>query len=302
MPIWTAERTISGEGATELVETQFPELGPVSAEPFGSGWDNTAFLINGEFIFRFPRRASSVALLEKEMTHLPQIASDLPLRIPHPLFLGEPSAAFDWPFAGYQLISGATACRANLNAAERTQMATKLGQFLRVLHTLPADDLHLPPDDHGTLDVERRMPKIEENITIVREKNLVRDDTLFDNVLSEARGIKPELPGCVVHADLYVRHFILDEDRQLAGIIDWGEMHRNDPAIDLALVFQFLPPGRARDCFWQEYGSARPEQLRLARFSALDHILTVLRYGSEIDDTDLIREGQAGVQYVLSPE
>lgn len=103
-----------------------------------------------------------------------------------------------------------------------------------------------------------------------------------------------------MHADLYVRHFILDDHRQLAGIIDWGELHRNDPAIDLAMVFQFLPPGSARGHFWKEYGLPRPTQLRLARLSALDHILTVLRYGSEIDDADLIREGQTGIQYVMA--
>lgn len=123
MPIWSAERTISCDAAAELLESQFSELRPINAVSFGSGWDNTAFLVNGEFVFRFPRRETSVALLEKETALLPQIAPELPLPIPHPIYFGKPSAAFDWPFAGYRLIPGETACRDNRTQAGVTRLS-----------------------------------------------------------------------------------------------------------------------------------------------------------------------------------
>lgn len=56
VPIWSAERTISCQQAIELLFEQFPQLDPVRVEEYGHGWDNTAFLVNGEYMFRFPRR------------------------------------------------------------------------------------------------------------------------------------------------------------------------------------------------------------------------------------------------------
>ena len=45
----------------------------------GAGWDNTAYLVNGEWVFRFPRRTIAVPLLEAEGRVLPKLAPRLPL-------------------------------------------------------------------------------------------------------------------------------------------------------------------------------------------------------------------------------
>ena len=81
---WEAERIVSPELAMALVREQFPELAPRRIEPFGSGWDNTAYLIDGALVFRFPRREVAVELLETEARVLPGIAPHLPLAIPVP--------------------------------------------------------------------------------------------------------------------------------------------------------------------------------------------------------------------------
>src|SRR4051794_29331785 len=56
MPPWTAENAITDDLARTLIEAQFPQLAPVSIRLLGAGWDNSALLINEEFVFRFPRR------------------------------------------------------------------------------------------------------------------------------------------------------------------------------------------------------------------------------------------------------
>ena len=59
---WSAVRTITDDTARSLIETQFPALAPVWIDLLGIGWDNTAYRVNGEWVFRFPRREVAVNL------------------------------------------------------------------------------------------------------------------------------------------------------------------------------------------------------------------------------------------------
>ena len=53
-PAWQPEREVPPELAGRLIEAQFPELAPVRVQAMTAGWDNTVFLINRCWIFRFP--------------------------------------------------------------------------------------------------------------------------------------------------------------------------------------------------------------------------------------------------------
>lgn len=78
---WSPKHTVPESLARALIEAQFDELAPIRIEPFGVGWDNTAFLVNETFVFRFPRRQIAVEFLEAEIRVLPHIAGRLPLPI-----------------------------------------------------------------------------------------------------------------------------------------------------------------------------------------------------------------------------
>src|SRR5262245_20040456 len=66
-PIWRAEIAVQPALAKQLIEAQFPALRPVFARLVGEGWDNTAYLVNEAFIFRFPRRLVAVPLIKTEI-------------------------------------------------------------------------------------------------------------------------------------------------------------------------------------------------------------------------------------------
>ena len=57
-PSWTPERVVDPARAADLVGAVAPELRGVPVVPLSEGWDNTVFRV-GEWIARFPRRASS---------------------------------------------------------------------------------------------------------------------------------------------------------------------------------------------------------------------------------------------------
>ncbi|HXR43271.1 MAG TPA: hypothetical protein VN759_00605, partial [Pseudolysinimonas sp.] len=54
---WAPEVEVTPELATALIESQCPALAPARLEAMGAGWDNTAYLVNGDWVFRFPRRS-----------------------------------------------------------------------------------------------------------------------------------------------------------------------------------------------------------------------------------------------------
>src|SRR5205807_10467324 len=122
-PPWTPEQVVSVGLASSLIDAQFPDLRGCSVEPFGAGWDNTAFLVDGRLVFRFPRRAVAVELIEVEARVLPSIASALPLPVPVPRWLGRPGPEYPWPFGGYERLPGRTASDAALDAAQRLAAA-----------------------------------------------------------------------------------------------------------------------------------------------------------------------------------
>ena len=116
---WVPERVVGPELARCLIEEQFSDLRPAHVELLGQGFDNTAYRVNGAWVFRFPRRQVAVPLMEREARLLPAIAPRVPLPIPVPDRVGRGNEAFPWPFAGYREIAGQTACRADLTGEER---------------------------------------------------------------------------------------------------------------------------------------------------------------------------------------
>src|SRR6266704_5667597 len=116
---WSAEQAIDESRARALIEAQFPELRPAGLTLIGVGWDNTAFLVNDLWVFRFPRRQIAVASLQNEAQLLPRIAARLPLPVPIPQFCGHANHDYPWPFTGYRMLPGRTASAAALDDSQR---------------------------------------------------------------------------------------------------------------------------------------------------------------------------------------
>src|SRR5215831_5463661 len=101
--LWTPDWVVGPDLARSLVEKTWPDLSPVSASEIGAGWDNSAYLINSSLVFRFPRRAIAVPLIQTEIGLLPWLAPQLPLEIPVPVYVGSPSERYPCSFAGYRI-------------------------------------------------------------------------------------------------------------------------------------------------------------------------------------------------------
>src|SRR5690349_5046595 len=134
--VWDADVSLDETLAVRLIRSQFPSVSVDSLEQLGVGWDNVAYLVDRRWVFRFPRRKVAADLILHESQALPLIAPHVPLQIPNPAFLGSPSIAYPYPFAGYELIPGRSACAVTWSDEARSRCAAPLGEFLKCLHAI----------------------------------------------------------------------------------------------------------------------------------------------------------------------
>jgi aminoglycoside phosphotransferase (APT) family kinase protein len=296
---WEAERLVSPELARALLEDQFPELAPAVVEPLGAGWDNTAYLVNQAYVFRFPRRPIAVDLITRETRVLPRIASQLPLAVPVHAYVGAADERFGWPFVGYPMLPGRTACAAALDERERFTAAESLARFLAVLHAIPTAGLDLPGDEIGRLDLSRRLPETRERLDEIGRLGLVADIHPLLQILEHASAAPPPHTGVLVHGDIYALHLLVDDNRHVTGVIDWGDVHVGDPAVDLAVAHSFLPPS-AHPAFLAAYGAVENSTWHLARWRAVHHSAAITVYAYHTGSADLLREALLALSHIVT--
>ena len=298
-PIWLADIGIDAPLALRLVSAQFPELGARNAEPFGSGWDNAAFLIDEKVVFRFPRRRSAAGFIEREVAILPRVAPHLPLAISAPRFAGSASPAFPWKFAGYDLIEGVTACSITLSDEARSGLAEPLAHFLRALHDVdpqPLASVGLPPDELGRLDHDKRLGLTMERIPTLTQSGLgARLDAFVTWLETHPPVALKASQHRLVHGDLYARHVLLDVRLCPIGVIDWGDVHRGDPALDIAIAHLMLPSS-AYPAFRAAYGPLDERTWTAARYRAIYHAIVEVDYGIRSNDAAMCSMGLAALR------
>jgi aminoglycoside phosphotransferase (APT) family kinase protein len=216
--------------------------------------------------------------------------------------VGVPDERFPWPFAGYRRLPGETACRADLDDEQRLRAAEPLARFLRALHAIPVEEAERAgagPDTLGRTDVEKRRGMIFERLDALRANGLLDDVRPWREIAEAMLSGLPPTGRALVHGDFYVRHVLVDGRGLPCGVIDWGDVHVGDPAVDLSIAQGFLPPA-AREAFRAAYGPIQEDTWRLARFRALYHTLILLLYGADVGDAALVREARTELRNVLA--
>jgi aminoglycoside phosphotransferase (APT) family kinase protein len=156
---------------------------------------------------------------------------------------------FGWPFYGAPYLPGREATQADAGS-----IAAELGRALRALHDAELG-LDLPADPMRRVDMPYRVRQL-------RERGVDADA-----LLAEAEKLPPPELGAICHGDLHVRQLLVHDGR-LSGIVDWVDLCRSDPAVDVSIAWSLLDDP-ARKAFFAEYGPIeRPREIR-ARVVAL---------------------------------
>ena len=138
--------------ARRLITDQFPQWRDLIIEPFVStGTQHEIYRLGQQMAIRFPRNEFAFGQAKNELRWLSRIAPHLPLAVPMPLVLGEPSNYYPWPWSVYSWIEGEPAATAKI--IDEHGAAIRLARFLSALQRASINDG--PPSGRGSSLAER---------------------------------------------------------------------------------------------------------------------------------------------------
>ncbi|MDG4861404.1 aminoglycoside phosphotransferase family protein [Streptomyces sp. T-3] len=245
-----------------LLQDQHPDLADLALHRSVTGWDNQLWRLGEDLAVRLPRTDRAPELLRKEHRWLPRLAPGLPLPVPTPLRLGEPSARFPKPWTIATWVPGTPADREPVSEGERA--ADALAGFLSALHReapagAPVNPLRGVPLSALDFDASFVDPALRE---------------IWDDALAA-----PDWSGqpLWLHGDLHPANVVV-ADGTLSGVLDFGELCAGDPATDLSAAWILLPEGAAAR-FFKAYGNVDEATIRRARGWAVHRGLGLVAIG-----------------------
>jgi aminoglycoside phosphotransferase (APT) family kinase protein len=221
-----------------LLAEQFPQWAGLPITPLGEGnSDNVIFRLGSDLVVRLPRPNRARFQVLKEHRWLPVLAPQLPLAVPQPVALGEPSSAYDRHWSVYRWLDGHIA---ELHApADPHVAARELARFVAALEAIDTTDGPEPGPQNffrgGLLTVEDAHIRG----TIAALDGLVDTAGLrraWETALAAPAWHKPPV---WIHGDLHGGN-LLTADGRLSAVIDFGGLGVGDPACDLMVAWLFL--------------------------------------------------------------
>ncbi|MFK4067646.1 phosphotransferase [Streptomyces sp. NPDC029674] len=256
-----------------LLKEQHPDLAELEIHSPVRGWDNELWRLGQNLAARLPRTERAPELLRKEHRWLPALAPTLPLPVPTPVHLVEPTPRFPQPWTIAAWVPGSPADRTPISRADHG--AETLAEFLRALHKEAPADAPRTQDRGAPLPTlahafERQLRDLAQEIG--EQEPALR--TIWQDAVTA-----PPWQGAPVwlHGDLHPANAVVTHGT-LSGVIDFGELCAGDPALDLAAAWLLLPAGAAPR-FFASYARADEATVRRARGRAVLQAFALISVG-----------------------
>lgn len=240
------ELVIDSALVRSLLRTQLPEalrhLAAQPITPLGAGWHHSLFRVGADYVVRVPLSAGAAEFVAHEATWLhtsnPLQEEGNPMRdqgvaVPIPVFRGEAGPLLSWPWTLVPWIPGVDSTE--VPVADRTPIAGPLARALLCLHReAPA---RVPLNHYRGSVLAQRRASVRDRWPAV--------ESVLDGPTSAALAARwesahraPRWTGApaLVHGDLLPANIIIDRER-LAGLINFHDIGRGDPAVDLSVAW-----------------------------------------------------------------
>jgi aminoglycoside 2''-phosphotransferase len=268
------------------IAAEYPGIFVRSAQFIGEGWCFCSYLINGELVFRFPKRREQWTELDREIKFLEFAADRLPLQVPRYEHAARTSEGAPFGYAVYRYVRGKAMTVPSLTVPQRADAAEALAEFLIALHNLlpDAELSSILPQEGARVVAEHYFS--DATFKIAPQLSTAEAQTLrhhFESYLSAPDNFT--FRPTVLHADFSAEH-ILVQDGRVTGVLDFGDVNWGDPDYDFMYLFvacgnPFLVQLAKR------YGHTNLARLRqkVRYFGIVDQIGTIL-------DASMALEGQ----------
>ncbi|WP_435207430.1 aminoglycoside phosphotransferase family protein [Micromonospora sp. bgisy143] len=267
-----AEVPVSVELVRGLLDQQHPDLADLPVEILANGWDNLVCRLGAELLVRLPRRAIAAELIAHEQRWLPELAGRLPLPVPAPVRVGQPTTEFPWSWSVVPFFPGRIVARSAPD--DPWSAAATLGTFLDALHSpAPAE---APVNPVRGIPLLGRAPGVLDGLTHVDPADRAAALRIWKVAVAAPVWDGPPL---WLHGDLHPANILVDRGR-ISAVIDFGDLTSGDPATDLSVAW-LLFPSEQRAALRQAYGRADDATWERARGWALALSLVFLTHSAD---------------------
>ncbi|MFC6019707.1 aminoglycoside phosphotransferase family protein [Plantactinospora solaniradicis] len=284
------EIDISVDTVARLIAGQFPHWAglPLRRVP-STGTVNALFRLGPDLVVRLCRVPWAAGDEAEEQRWLRQLAPYLPVAIPAPVAVGQPTDEYPWTWSILRWLPGSNPVPGNLTAP--ANLTDDLAEFVSAFRAIDIPD---GPRAYRGGPLARMDGQTRGAIAGL--KGTIDTDTATA-IWDEALDIPSwDGPPTWVHADLLPGN-ILTLDGRLSAVIDFATVGIGDPACDLIVAWTVLPAS-VRRAFRSRVGCDEAIWAR-ARARALSISLGGLHYYRDIEPT-LAAEAKYTIDEVMA--
>ena len=285
--------------ASELIDSQCPELAPSRVLFLGEGCDSTAFTVNGQWVFRFPTNEEVERQIDIESRILPTLAERLPVAVPTFRFHAAASPRFPRRFVGYPKLPGEPAIRLPPDAVQLEVLSEPLARALSALHAFPPDAARSAGVPKQPLEVLLTEVRIDALDDLPRAREVAPDAPIERWRAFIEAGVETGGPRThtLVHNDLAAEHVLVDPGTgAITGIIDWSDIAISDPVVDFAGLFHWGGEPLVRRVLETYTGSLNDDALRVARYLAMCRGAMDVAFGLDRGRPEYVAAGLKALQ------
>lgn len=197
------------------------------------GFDSHVYTINGDWIFKIPKRDEVWDDLKREKDFLDYFFKISPANVPNFEFFGD-------RIVGYKKISGQKLTNEffeSLDKEEQNLIISQFGNFLKVLHSSKCKK-QTPSGYRNFFNKEglsQLITKIQKIIIPKVPKNIQYNINGFLLKFQKNEKNFQNQQGSV-HADLYANNVLWDSDKKKLGVIDFGDIAKSAIVKDFTLL------------------------------------------------------------------
>lgn len=203
-----------------------------SIKKLNCGLSSYAYILNNEYIQLIGKRPDSFDTYKDIKSNADLLEGKIScVDYPHNMELIEPNNKYKYGSLIYPMVRGNTLNIDSLTADEKEKLAKKLVQFNKEMHSL---DIHWNREK----SIKHEIEKINRNIEILKDyldeiniSKLLNYSKIFENYL------KSKQQFCITHGDLWADNLIVNDNNELTGIIDFGNMSYFLPEVDYASLW-----------------------------------------------------------------
>lgn len=220
----------------ELIKNKF-NLEVKSSKIIGEGYDSKAYLVNAEYVFKIKISANKKKGYEKEKAILDFLNKNLKTKIKIPqidyIYIDD-----ELSIMGYRKIDGEFLnpdIYKEMSKEKKENLKTDIAKFLKDMHNLDYSEIknYMIDNKQNCLEEYKLLQKTIYKKLTEKEKKYIKN--FFERLSNTAIFDDKK---CLCHNDFSCNHLLLDNNKKLIGIIDFGDSGIIDEYCDFIYLLE----------------------------------------------------------------